>query len=95
MKTKRTPLQWTGHLIGVILSIVVAVIPAGIYGAVWWFIPKTFWPILWTAIGGVVWFIVQLIWALCVALWWDTPPTSLEEDDGNFDSQYLGSHRIP
>ena len=91
MKTKRTLLQWTGHLIGVMFAIIVSLIPTGIYAVVWWFIPKTFWPILGTALGGIVWFVAQIVWALCVALEWDdlnddltlAPPPA--EGDGDLD----------
>lgn len=86
-------MQWTGHLIGVILSIIVAFIPTGIYGTLWWFIPKTFWPIFVSAIGGVVWLVVQVIWALFVGLWWDKSSTSHEEyknDSEDWNAHSLG-----
>ena len=89
MKTKRTLLQWAGHLTGALLCIVVALVPTGIYATVWWLIPKTFWPILWTVLGGIVWLAVQVRWAFHMATVWDDlhPDTILttEPADGDGD----------
>src|SRR3989344_2877230 len=68
MKTKRTLLQWAGHLTGALFFILVALVPTGIYAIVWWLIPKTFWPILWTVLGGIVWLVVQVVWAFNMAM---------------------------
>lgn len=88
-------MQWAGHLIGALFFIVVALIPTGLYAAVWWFIPKTFWPILGTALGGVVWLVVQVVWALKVGLWWDKRgayivhlPSLAEHSDGDLDISF-------
>jgi len=67
-----------------------------IYGYVWWLIPKTFWPILWTSLGGITWLAAQIIWALCVAMWWDDlhedivvcPPLAIEKGDEDLDISF-------
>lgn len=75
MKTKRTPLQWVGFTMAVLVSVILALLPAGAYGTLWVFIPKTFWPVFLTAtIGGILFAAIQVIWVLTVLLWWDTPP---------------------
>lgn len=71
MKTKRTLLQRAGHLTGALFFIGVALVPTGIYAAVWWLIAKTFWPIFWAVLGGIVWLVAQVIWALHLATVWD------------------------
>ncbi|OHA20253.1 MAG: hypothetical protein A2849_02960 [Candidatus Taylorbacteria bacterium RIFCSPHIGHO2_01_FULL_51_15] len=71
MKTNRTPQQWIGHSIGVILFTIVALLPTAGYGALWWFMPKSFWPVFGAVLLGALWIIVQVIWGLCVAIKWD------------------------
>ena len=96
MKTKRTPLQWAGHMIGATLFLIAAIVPTGIYGYVWWHLPKTFWPIFWTAIAVIIWLPIQVVWALRIATWWDDlhedilvcPPLVVEEGDGDLDISF-------
>lgn len=70
MKTTSTSRKWTGHVIGVILGTLAVLMPSEIYGAVWWFIPKTFWPIFATAtLGGVIYLIIQVTWGISTVIW--------------------------
>lgn len=94
MKTRRTFLQWAGHLTGALLFTGVAFVPTGIYTAVWWFIPKTFWPILLAVLGGIVWLVVQVTWALYVGMEWDDlhqdamPTAASVDNDGDLDISF-------
>lgn len=75
MKTENTLLQWAGWLIGGPFSVVVALLPSIGYAAAWWYIPKTFLPILLLyLLGGVVWVVVQTVTAGVVIMWWRNEP---------------------
>ncbi|HCB35274.1 MAG: hypothetical protein A2W52_03495 [Candidatus Taylorbacteria bacterium RIFCSPHIGHO2_02_49_25] len=96
MKTKKTLPQRVGYVIGVIFFIGIALIPAGIYAAVWLFIPKTFWPVFWIATAAITWLPIQIVWVLCVSLGWKNLnkgntiacPPDTEESDGDLDISF-------
>ncbi|KKW11617.1 MAG: hypothetical protein UY50_C0009G0003 [Parcubacteria group bacterium GW2011_GWA2_49_9] len=67
VKTLMAPLRWAGYVIGVTLAFVVVLIPAGLYIALWYRTPLTFWPVLGlTAIGGPIWVVLQIVAVLCI-----------------------------
>ena len=69
MKTNLSFSEWVRQQIRGLGLLILAFIPTLLYLAVWWFIPKTFLGIIFTAVlGGLVWLVVQLVWAVSVAM---------------------------
>ncbi len=70
MNTKRTFLYWAGLLIGILVSVAVAVAPSIIYALTWWYIPKTpVWIVTVLIGGGSMWIIAQFSLPLMVSVW--------------------------
>lgn len=75
MNAKRTFLQWLGHVAGVILFTIVALIPTGIYAAIWWLIPKNLGFVI-VAVGiGIIWLIAQVACGLAMREFWEAVST--------------------